>query len=400
MENKEKIFGIITAIDDYKGLFNQNKELFQQFSKDFKEFYVINLSNLKLRNKGHKIKNKKLFPKNYKFIDFYSSSDFIKFFDDKRMVAIQYLDKNPDFFKIFFLLKKVNIINIRISYLGDFGNKINPNFNLKNIFAFKHYYQKGFYYLFRILTIINLFPKIDLLFESNLSLIKAHNNGLSRKFERLFPYFKISYFRKILKINSFFYNQISRKKPIKKSGKKYILFIDVPIDHGDRVIREGEVKPEIKKKYYQNLNFFLKKISQIFKYKIIIGAHPSSKITFKYLSNFKISKKRTVDLISDCEIAIVTHSSLISSAVILNKNIISIRSKYLGKYLSNLTEKYKNSLGLISLNIDKNLEIKKSTIINKMNLSKKKYQKYLKTRIISDGKNKPFEKISRTIKKF
>ena len=83
-----------------------------------------------------------------------------------------------------------------ISNLGNFGNKTNPEFHLSNVFAFSHYYQKGFYYIFRILTILNLFPKIDLLFESNVKVIKAHNNGLSRKFERLFPFFKISYFRK------------------------------------------------------------------------------------------------------------------------------------------------------------------------------------------------------------
>ena len=64
---------------------------------------------------------------------------------------------------------------------------------------------KGFYYLFRILTILNIFPKIDLLFESNTEIVHALNNGISRKFEKLFPYFKISYFRKIeIDHNSFY----------------------------------------------------------------------------------------------------------------------------------------------------------------------------------------------------
>ena len=59
----------------------------------------------------------------------------------------------------------------------NFGNKTKMEFIFRsNVFAFSHYYQKGFYYIFRILTILNLFPKIDLLFESNVKVIKAHNN--------------------------------------------------------------------------------------------------------------------------------------------------------------------------------------------------------------------------------
>ena len=399
MKNKKKIFGIIIAIEDYRGIYNQNKELFEQFSKDFKEVYVINLINLKFRKKNCKIKNKNLFPNNYKFFDFSSSSDFLKFFKEREMIAVQYLGKNPDFFKILFLIKMVNIKNIMISNLSSFGMKLTPDFNINNIFAWKQYYQKGFYYLFRILTILNLFPKIDLLFESNSDLIKAHNNGLSRKFEKLFPFFKISYFRKIEKINSIFFDQLINFKTSKKSKKKYILFIDVPIDHGDRVIREGNVSSETKKNYYQKLKLFLNKIEDTLKYKVIIGAHPSSKIVFKYLSNFEISKKRTIDLIPNCEVAVVTHSSLISSAVIYNKNILSIKSKNLGKCLSNVTKKYKDSLGLISIDIDKKIEINKKNILKKMNLSKKKYKKWLKSRIISDGKNEPNKKITEIIKK-
>ena len=104
--------------------------------------------------------------------------------------------------------------------LGNFGNKQTPNFNLNYLFAFKHYYEKGFYYLFRILTIFNIFPKIDLLFESNQKVIEAHKKGISRKFEGLFPFFKISYFRKIEKINSIFFSKNRTRKNLKK--EKYI----------------------------------------------------------------------------------------------------------------------------------------------------------------------------------
>lgn len=397
MNNKKKIFGVVIATSDYKGIFYQNKELFNQLSKDFGTIYVLNMIKFKFREKNIKIRNQKLFPRNFCFLNFSNIETFVNFFRDKQMFAIQYLDKNPDFFRIFYLLKKVNIKNIMISNLGNFGNKLNPEFHLSNVFAFKHYYEKGFYYIFRILTIFNIFPKVDLLFESNLEIIKAHNNGLSRKFERLFPFFKISYFRKIKKINSIFFDQFVNIKSSKK--KNYILYIDVPINHGDRVLREGDVPLQIQIKFYQNLNFFLKKLSNIFKRKVIIGVHPSSKIALKYLSSFEISSKRTIDLIPNCELAVVTHSSLVSSAVIYNKKILSIRSKYLGNFISTQTEKYKNALRLLSLDIDENTSINKNYIVKKMNLSKKNYKKYLHTRIITDGKNKSYETITRTIKK-
>ncbi len=396
MKNKKKIFGIILPFEDYFKFYNQNKELIKQLSKDFKNIYIINVVNLKYRTKVSKIKNEKLFPRNFKFLNFKDSESFLNFFKDKECVALQYLAKNPDFFKIFFLIKLAKIKNIMIMNLGNFGNKQTPNFNKKNILAYKHYYQKGFYYIFRILTIINIFPKIDLLFESNKNTIKAHNSGISRKFENLFPYFKISYFRKIEKINSIFFTKKNTK--LKKKGST-ILYIDNPLDHPDVVVREGTITSSVKKKFYKNLSNFLYKISKMLKYNVIIGLHPSSKIAYDYLSNFRISKKRTIDLIEDSAVVICSYSSLISSAVIHKKKILLTRSKYLGNYATNLSNKYKVSLNLHSINIDKPFKIKKKSLLIKMKNSFKYYDKYINNRLMSDGQNDPYKKISKVIKK-
>ena len=397
MNRKEKIFGIILALENYTNFFNQNKELIEQISKDFQKIYIINVINLKFRTKVNKIKNKDLFPKNFEVITFSNSNHFLNFFKDKELIALQFLSKNPDFFKIFYLIKLAKIRNIMIMNLGNFGNKQTPNFNLNYLFAFKHYYEKGFYYLFRILTIFNIFPKIDLLFESNQKVIEAHKKGISRKFEGLFPFFKISYFRKIEKINSIFFSKNRTRKNLKK--EKYILYIDVPLDHGDIVTREGVISEENKRKFYKSLSSFLKKISNLLKYKIVIGLHPSSKIGYKYLSNFDISKKRTIDLIGNCEVVVCTHSSLISSAVIQKKKILSIQSKFLGNYVTQLANKYKNSLRLYSINIDEPIEETKKNLNNEMKNSYKYYDEYVKTRLLSDGDNDPYKKITKVIKK-
>jgi hypothetical protein len=397
MKKKRKIFGIILCLNDYRNFYNQNKELIHQLSKDFKEVYVINVINLKLRTKSLSTTNEKLLPKNFKIYNFLNSNSFLDFFKNKKLIALQYLSKNPDFFRIFYLIKLARIKNIMVMNLGNFGNKQTPNFNIKYILAFKHYYEKGFYYLFRILTIFNIFPKIDLLFESNTKVIHALNNGISRKFENLFPFFKISYFRNIQKINSIFFDK--NRKQNKNSKQKSILYIDVPLDHGDIVTREGIIDLSVKKKFYKNLSKFLKSISKLFGYKIIIGLHPSSKIGYKYLSNFKISKKRTIDLINSCEVVLCTHSSLISSAVINKKKIVSIESEFLGNYVTNLSKKYKNSLDLYSINIDSPLNITKSELMNGMKKSYKNYNEYIKTRLQADGNLDPYKKISRIIKK-
>ncbi len=395
---KKKIFGIILATNDYKGFYNQNKELIQELSIGFKKVHIINLIELKFREKKEKINNKKIFPNNYKLHHFTSSIEFLNFFKKNEMVALQYLSKNPDFFKIFFLIKLAKIKNIMIMNLGNFGNKITPDFNTKNIFAFKHYYSKGFYYLFRILTILNVFPKVDLLFESNTEIVKAINNGLSRKFENTFPFFKISYFRKVEIINSIFFDQLKNVRIKKSNNKKFILYVDFPIDHGDRVQREGNVNRFIKKNFYLNLDNFLKNLSDLFNLRVVVGLHPSSKDGFKYLSNFEITKQRTIDLIPKCEIAIFTNSSLVSSAVIYRKKIISIDSKYLGNYISDLTNRYKKSLNLYSVNIDKKFSLNKSDCSKRMHQSKKHYNKFISTRLRPDGKNSPNKKIVKKIK--
>ena len=58
MNSKKKIVGIVIATSDYKGIFNQNKELFNQLSKDFGTIYVLNMIKFKFREKILKFKIK------------------------------------------------------------------------------------------------------------------------------------------------------------------------------------------------------------------------------------------------------------------------------------------------------------------------------------------------------
>ena len=394
---KVKCLGFIISVEDCEKFIKTNRELINELSKNFKKIYVINVLNLRLRVRKSKVINEHLFPSNFEYLNFDSSRKFLNFFRNKYFVGIQYLDKNPDFFKIFLLIKLSKIKNVMIMNLGNFGLSNTIDFNPRYIFAFKHYYQKGFYRLFRILTILNIFPKIDLLFESNSELINSINNGYMKKIERKFPILKLSYFQRIEKINSLFFDEFLREKK-KLNSEESILYVDVPIDHGDRTIREGKVSLETKKNYYINLSRFLHKLSKTFNKKIIIGVHPSSKDTEKYLSKFLISKERTMDLIHESEIIVVTHSSLISMMAMLKKRMISIRSKYLGKFHHDLSEKYANSLNLNVYNIDEDFNLDKNEILKQINNSINSYEDHLRKYVKIDGENLSTKTIVKKLK--
>lgn len=395
----DKFFGFILAEEDYEKFVKTHKELIDEVSKSFEKIYIINVSYLKLRNNNYIIKNQHLLPKNFVCINMISSIQFLRFFKNKKFVAIQYLSKNPDFFKIFFLIKLANIKNIMIMNLGNFGVGHTINFNPRYIFAFKHYYIKGFYRIFRILTILNIFPKIDLLFESNSMIVNSINNGYIKKIEKKFPFLKLSYFQKIEKINSLFYdNFLIKKNLVVKNTSKTILYVDVPIDHGDRTTREGPVNEKSKIFFYNNLNLFLTKLSKMFKMNVVIGVHPSSKDINHFFSNFDISKKRTMDLITGSEIIVVSHSSLISMMAIYKKKIISIRSKHMGKFHSDLSENYSNSLGLFKVNIDEDFDYNKEFILDSLNNSILNYDEHILKYIKSDGDNFSTKTIIKKIK--
>ena len=56
-----------------------------------------------------------------------------------------------------------------------------------------------------------------------------------------FPLFKISYFRKVVRVNSVAYDHLLQNKlTLEKNGKK-ILYVDTPLNHPDRNEREGKL---------------------------------------------------------------------------------------------------------------------------------------------------------------
>ena len=397
---KEKLMGVIVALDDYKSFFTQNEGILRELSQKFKRIFVINVINLKIGKKVSNIINQDCLPENFICKKFDTSKEFLKFFKNIDLVAIQFLGKNLKYFRIHYLLKKSNTKNIMIMNLGNFGNRQTIEWNIKHLFsAYKHYYEKGFYYLFRILTILNIFPKIDLLFECNKETINAHNSGISRKFENFFPFFKISYFRKIEKVNSIFFDHfIENKEKFIKGNNNTILYIDTPLNHGDRVSREGNIKKEIMEKYYKNLNNFLKKLSKLLDMKVVVCLHPKNRSIKSFFEDFTISNEPTINMIPSSEIIVFSLSSAVLNAVMYKKRIINVKSNFLGDYLSKINSKYAKALELLSHDIDKEFLLSKEDSLKKMDSSILKYDNFINNRLQSDGTEISRIKIVKKIK--
>ena len=410
----EKSLCFINFDEDLIRLSRNNKELNNQLSKKFNKVYILNLNNLRFiyKKKITSIKNdKKLIPKNFIIVNIKDSKDFIKFSENKRLyVIINGISKSIIDFKIFYLFQKVKAKLIMISVTGQWGTKIFTDIKMKNIFiGHKHIILKSFYYIWRFLTILNIFPKIHLLFESSSENIKIFNSGISKKFENIFPFFKIFLYRKIVHVNSKVFDTIylNRKKKNKlKKINKYILYIDSPIESEGRIQREGHISTEVKKKYYNNLFFALNYIASKFKQKIVVSLHPSSIKSFGKISqtfknntkNILVSKKRTIDLMDNSSIVLFSISSAVLNAVILKKKIISLKSKYFGEYNLKINEKNTKGIKCPSIDIDKKINISKKKINNEFNKSISSYNTLIKTRLTNNSGKPSYVEIVETLK--
>lgn len=398
---KKNIISFVCATNDINSIINVNFDLIIDLSKKFEKIYILNLFNLKLFNKKLKI-NKKInykLPKNIKIIFFKNNENFINFCGSKKLICFQNLGKSFEYFSIFRLLKRVDSINIIILNLGNFGNKTFIDFNIKFFFkSFYHYYDRCLYYLFRFLTIFGYFPRIDILFHSDKEIINNLKNGISDKIDKFFGIKKVSYFRKIIKINSKSFDFVSQNK-IKNNSRKFIAYIDTPLDHLDRTIREGKVSNNEKKKFYGNLKNFLSTLSKQTKKEILICPHPKMKSPEKIFSNFKISKKRTIEIIPKASLIIFSLSSAMTTAVLLRKKILCIQSNLMGDYLLRLSNKYINDLDLKKVNIDNfNSENKNKTYLKNL-YNPTLYDRFIKNRLNCDGKIKSSDRIINIILK-
>ncbi len=173
----------------------------------------------------------------------------------------------------------------------------------------------------------------------------------------------------------------------------------------DRTSREGLVSSKTKEKYYENLFFALNKISLTFKSKVIVSLHPDMLKSFNQISkyfknnrNIVVSKKRTVDLIGNSSIVVFCFSSAVLNAVMLNKKIIGLRSKYFGRYNLSVHEKNVKGINCPFIDIDGEVNISKKEINKQFKKSMASYADLIKRRFVSKSNKPSFVEVVETLR--
>ncbi|MDC0876653.1 hypothetical protein OAP78_06940, partial [Candidatus Pelagibacter sp.] len=251
---------------------------------------------------------------------------------------------------------------------------------------------------YRVLSILNIFPRIDYYFDTSKEIINNINNSKINLIEKKFSFLKTSYFKKPILINSRSYDKIRKVKFI---SNKYISFIDSQIDHVDRIKREGKINKKIIINYYKLINKLLSEFKKKYKKKIVICIHPANnnKLIKKHLSNFLIKKHQTFKYIKQSHTVLFHDSSAALDAILLNKNLVSLETKFLGDYLSKRTKNYIQILGLFSINLDSFNRLDKKDINKLSSISKKKMKAYISDYLKADGNNLGYKKVINVINK-
>lgn len=389
----DSTFGIIIDLSN-KNSFNLRLKLFIALLKYIKIIDIIDVSKILKKNKiYHKknIKSLRLFrPKNI--------SQLKEILSKKKYILLYCLTLQFKYFKINLTLSNSKIKLLIISNLGYNPNNYNY-YKLtivnKIIIFFKLRLK---YFVNRFLIFLNILPKIDYFFESSEFIIKSINNGYSKKIEKLFPFIKLSFYKKLIKINSRFYDE---DKNLKK--KKYIVFVDgMPMQHPDRILRDGyPTKKEIDF-YYLFINQFLKKLKKQYKKKIIVCLHPKNQD--KKFSNefkYKTTMYETEKYISNAFMVIFHEGSSIVQAILLKKKIITVYGDILGKSINQRCLMYSKILGNKKIEIStKNLNQDRLSLNSNLSENEKiKYNKYIKHNIIFDKKYTSTEQVLRFLQK-
>jgi hypothetical protein len=405
----KKIFGSLIVSEKIEKSFMLQQSLYEKISKTFDEFFIINLVHFSLFKKkklyNNEYSNKITLPHNFKVITPVSEYELNKFLIDKKLVAFMNFGKSLSSFKIHFLVKKYNIRLIYLQNLGAIGNQylgkvVSKKKETKILRYFFFRLKKIIIYcLIKVLIFLNLFSRIDIYFESTKSIVDNCNNSLGKKIEKIFPFLKICYFKKIIQINGRSFDMLAKSK-LNLSEEK-IVFIDSCFDSGDIIDREGKNDEKLRLKYFNQLNQFLLELSNIFNKKITICLHPKTDLeTYKkYLGTFELCQYQTSENIRQAFIVVFHESTIIADAIFLKKKIISLKSNTLGEYMLDRINYYQKLLGFFSYSLDEKKELNNNLLQTTLEKITNNYDGYIKKVIMADGSTLGEDKIINTVRK-
>ena len=409
MTKKKKCLGFIynaKITTHLKNVLSNNIHNINNIASCFEEIYILNLNNFnwftKKKHGFEKIFRDFSFNKKIKFYNPKNSVELDSFFKDKDFHGIITLGKTVNELPIHLLLKKHNVKFFQIS---NFGNKQIGELPSKKSFLrgyFNIIWRVFMHKLFIILKVFGVIPKIEIRFTSN----KIWTNLSKKKqsiYNKIIRFFKISYAKKVIIINSRAYDLLNKNKFIK--NEKYIILLDEMFNN-EQYLRLGTyTDKKIIKIHYENLIKKLKIISKYYKKKVIICIHPSDNLKEKknIFSDFIVKQYQTKKYIYQSKLILFFESSAIIDAIILKKKIMTILSNALDTNQTANNMHYVNEIDIPFLNVDEDLTFDKDTI-NKYKYDKKKinksYNSYINKYIAPDNSNiQGYVKISNIIKK-
>jgi hypothetical protein len=410
---KKIFFCLITSSDSLEVDYNLNPNFYLEISKRFKKFYMINISQI-IKNEKKKRSYQKDFlekiPKNIRLLNFDNFADFKNYLYNKKnhkFVAFSSLGRTLNFFRILYLLKKLDFKLFILHNIGLIPTKKHAHkFNLGNYFKkqFDIFFRRKFtYFFYRLFILLNLFPKIEIFFESSKKNVNILNSYPAKKLNKFFPLINLSVYKSIYHINSRSYDELITKYHLSEQNE--IVFLDSGFDHPDRIRRSRAATEAERKKYYLMIKSILLQLKKFFNKKIIFTLHPNTneKIVKKYLKEFQLVKYKTREHILKAFLVVFHESSSALDAVFLNKKMIVLQSKTMGEYYNIRNKVYPSVLGIPAYKMENFIKIDKKKLVKDASRPNKKYLNYIKNYLVKDLKifnylhNKDKFKKNRTI---
>ena len=325
----------------------------------------------------------------------------VKYFKPKNLIDLYNFSKKKIIyahgpinctFKTLFIFILLKVFNFKLIFIDNFGFYLNiSDSDIKKNYKYKLLTFKNIF--FRFFALINIIPKISLCFMASSNSIKKINGSFSKRFDKLFTFIEISYYQKIKRINSIYYNEIIYNK--NKITQSYIIFIDSGFSHPD-ITRYGfKIKNE--KEYFINLFQVLKKIQKNYCKKIIFCKHPKSPISAE---NLKFIKKNFIlaeykeEYVWKADFVMFTGgSSLVNKCLILKKPFIFLLSKYQSEYSYSLIKSLERIIKVNKIILEKfNISRFKLLLNNKIN-----YKHFIRCNLIYKENIKSEKIIQKTL---
>ena len=245
--------------------------LINKICEKFEKLYIINVANLEFFSKKKKVFDYTLdgnfkLPRNTEFYNPQNSNDFKHFMKEKELIGINSFGLRVPELRVFFLLKRHKIKQVQISSVGHayWKQSLGPikSFFWKGLFwKLTHVYAYKFTVL---LSNLGLISKIEIRFVTNPDIINYRkiNSSIYRK---IFNYFKLSFAKEFILINSRSFDIIKNNKIT--VDEKQIVLLDIIYNNPQWTKFRNLLDEKKITELYYNLNRILRQFSNIYKKK-------------------------------------------------------------------------------------------------------------------------------------